>query len=100
MAKIIFMLIFIVDLTFFFFFFRVVPVACGSSQARSQIVAVATGLHPQPQKHQIRDASVTCTTAHDNAGSVIHYARPGIEPASSWIVVRFISTKPQRELWI
>ena len=24
---------------------------------------------------------------------------PGIEPASSWILVRFVSAVPQRELW-
>ena len=27
-----------------------------------------------------------------------HWERPGIEPASSWILVRFTSTEPQREL--
>ena len=38
------------------------------------------------------------TTAHSNAGSPTHWARPGIEPASSWILVGFISTVPQWEL--
>ena len=42
--------------------------------------------------------SVTYTTAHDNARSLTHSARPGIEPTSSWILVRFISTEPQQEL--
>ena len=36
-------------------------------------------------------------TAHSNAGSLTHWARPGIEPASSWILVRFVSTEPWRE---
>ena len=53
---------------------------------------------PQPQQHQIRAASVTYTTAHGNAVSLIHWARPGIKPVSSWILVRFVSTEPQREL--
>ena len=37
----------------------------------------------------------TYTTAHGNAGSLIHWERPGIEPTSSWIRVRFISAEPQ-----
>jgi len=30
-------------------------------------------------------------TAHGNAGSLTHWARPGIGPATSWFLVRFIS---------
>ena len=41
---------------------------------------------------------MTYTTAHGNAGSLAHQARPGIEPASSWILVRFVSPEPQQEL--
>ena len=37
-------------------------------------------------------------TAQGNAGSLTHLARPGIEPESSWILVRLVSTEPQREL--
>ena len=37
------------------------------------------------------------TTAHSNAGSLIHWARAGIEPETSWILVRFVTTEPQRE---
>ena len=33
--------------------------------------------------------SATYTTAHGNAGSSTHWARPGIEPASSWIIDLF-----------
>ena len=36
-------------------------------------------------------ASVTYTTAHSNTGSSTHWARPGIEPASSWIRLRFLN---------
>ena len=37
------------------------------------------------------DEPVTYTLAYGNARSLTHWARPGIEPASSWIVVRFIT---------
>ena len=46
---------------------------------------------PQPQQHQIWAASVTYTTAYGNARSLTHWARPGIEPASSWFLVRFVN---------
>ena len=51
---------------------------------------------PQPQQRQIWAASVTYTTAHSNAGSLTHWMRPGIEPASSWTLHRFLPTKPQQ----
>ena len=41
----------------------------------------------QPQQHRIQATPVTYTTAHSNAGSLTHGARPGMEPASSWILV-------------
>ena len=37
------------------------------------------------------------TAAQGNARSLTHWVRPGIEPASSWIPVRFISAAPQWE---
>ena len=42
---------------------------------------------PQPQQCQIRAESVTYTTAHGNARSLTHRARPGIEPATSWFLM-------------
>ena len=81
---------------FFFFFclFGATPIANGGSQARGQLGIVAAG--------------------HSNAGSkprleCIHHSswqhqilsslsKPGIEPVSSWILVRFISTEPWWEL--
>ena len=54
---------------------------------------------PQPQQRQIWATSLTYTTAHGNAGSWIHWARPGIEPASPWMLVRFFSTDPRGELF-
>ena len=35
--------------------------------------------------------SVTYTTARGNARSLTHWARPGIEPATSWFLVGFIN---------
>ena len=55
---------------------------------------------PQSWQHQIQDASVPYTTAHHNAGSLTHRVRPGIKPASSWILDRFVTAEPQGELLI
>ena len=45
----------------------------------------------QPQRRGIRAASVTYTTACGNARPSTHWARPGIEPESSWILVGFLT---------
>ena len=84
---------------FFFSFFRVAPKACRSSQARGQIGATAAGLchshsnarselylWPAPQLMAVPNPQPT------------EWGQPGIEPASLWILVRFISAAPQREL--
>ena len=39
---------------------------------------------PQPQQRGIQATSVTYTAAHGNARSLTHWARPGMEPTSSW----------------
>ena len=80
----------------FFFFWRFRPRSpptppsptYGDSQAGGPIRAVAT---TQPQQCGIPAASATYTTAHGNTGSLTHWARPGIEPASSWILVGFVN---------
>ena len=72
--------------------------AYGSSQARGRIRAIAACLHhshsntrselclwPTPQLMATPDL-VTC------------WARPGIEPASSWMLVRFVSAEPRWKL--
>ena len=61
-------------------YFRTAPMAYRGSQARGQIGASAASLHH----------------SHSNAGSELHLqpnntARPGIEPASLWILVRFVN---------
>ena len=67
---------------FFFFFFRAAGAVYGSSMARGQIGAVPSSL-----QH-----------SHSNAGSLTHWAGPGIEPTSSWILIVFVSAEPQWEL--
>ena len=67
--------------------------AYGSSQVRSQIANWSCSCQPtpQPQQHQTQAACVTYTTAHDNTRSLTHCLRPGTKPASSWILVGFIT---------
>ena len=62
-----------------FLSFRAAPSAYGGSQARVWIGATAAGLHH----------------SHSNSRSLSYWARPGIEPASSRMLVRVISTKPR-----
>ena len=83
-----------VPIPFFFFFFglhRGARVAYGNSQARGSNLSCSCRPTPQPQQCQIQAASATCTTAHRNAGSLTHWARPEIEPASSWMLVGFLN---------
>ena len=66
----------------FICFFRATLTVCGSSQTRGRIGATAAGLH----------------RSHSNTGSLTHWARPGIEPTSSWILLSLLTTEPWREL--
>ena len=81
---------------FFFLLFRATPVATnGGSRARGWIQALAASLHHGHSKLEISAASAIYTTAHGNARSLTHWARPGIEPAISWMVtskIRFHCT--------
>ena len=54
----------------------------------------------EPQQHMIQVTTATYTRAHGNVGSLSHLVRPGDEPESSWILLRFISVEPQQELLI
>ena len=85
-------------LFFFVFVFSGPPMAYGGSQARGWIGDRAASLHLSSQQHGIQATSATYTTAQGNAGSLICWVRPGIESASSWILVRLVSTLPQQEL--
>ena len=78
----------------FFFFFRAAPEAYGCSQARGWIRDVTPGHWPMPEPQQqlgIQAVSTTYTTAHGNARSLTHWARPGIEPATTWFLVGFVN---------
>ena len=44
--------------------------------------------------------SVTYTTAHGNARSLIHWERSGMEPTSSWILVVFVTAEPWWEFQV
>ena len=58
-----------------FCLFRAAPIAYGASQARGQIGATAASLHQ----------------SHSNVGSLTHWARPGIKPTCSWVLVGFVN---------
>ena len=85
---------------FSFCFFRAAPTAHGGSKARSGTGAAAAGLH---HSHSSAGSGppLTYTTAHSsNTRSLTHCVRPGIEPATSWFAVRFVSAAPQWELLV
>ena len=78
--------------------FRAALAAYGGSQARGLIGAAAAGFRQSHSNaRSIRAASETYTTAHGHARSLNHWARRGIEPATSWFPVRFVSNMPWRE---
>ena len=75
------------DFSFFLFLFFLsfcwaALAVYGGSQARGQIGAVTASLNH----------------SHSNTRSPTHWSRPGIKPASSWILVRFVSAEPPQEL--
>ena len=82
---------------FFFFFglFRAVGLAYGSSQARGQIRAAPTSLHHSNEGFEphLWPIPQLMTTPY----LLTHWARPGIEPISSWILVGFITH--QATMW-
>ena len=77
-------------------FFRATPAAHRGSQARG--LNQSYSCQPQPPKHQIQTTSANYTAAHSNTRSLTHWARPGIEPVTSWFLVGFVFTVPWWEL--
>ena len=71
---------------FFFLLLRAALAAYGGSQSRGSNRSYSCRPTPEPQPPQSRAASATYTTAHDNAGSLTHRARPGIKPETSWVL--------------
>ena len=58
----------------FIFFRGAAPAAYGGSQGRGPIGATVAGLHH----------------SHSNEGSLTHWAKPRMEPITSWFLVRFV----------
>ena len=75
---------------FFFGLFRATPEANGGSQAKGRIGAVAASLH--------HSHSHTKSEPSSWQRQILNQVRPGIKPASSWILVRFVSAEPRWEL--
>ena len=75
-------------------FFRVTPMAYGGSQARGWIGAVVT----DPHHSNTRSKQHLQPILELMAVPLTHWARPGIESVSSWMLVRFVSTEPWQEL--
>ena len=78
---------------FFFFFLSFQGPTCGIRRfpGLQSNRSYSCRRMPEPPQRQIPAASATYTTAHGNAGSLTHWARPGIEPASSRFLVGFIN---------
>ena len=76
---------FTLPLPFVLSFSRATPAVYGGSQARCLIGATAASLcHSHGNT---RSEPSLQPTAHGNAGSLTHLARPGIEPVTSWFLV-------------
>ena len=60
-------------------------------ESELQLLAYDTATSTQDQSH-------VCDLHHSSGQHQTHWARPGIEPASSWILVGLISTEQQQEL--
>ena len=81
--------------TLFFCLFRALPAAYRSCWGSNW--SYSCWRIPQPQQHQIGATSVTYAIACSNVKSLPHWARPGIKPTSSWILVRFSTAELQRQ---
>ena len=55
----------------------------GESELQLPAYATATTMRDLGRIHNLY------TTARGNAGSLTHRVRPGVEPASSWMLIRF-----------
>ena len=74
------------------------PAVYGGSQTSGPIGAVAASLcqshnnsGSEPRLQPTPQLTATYTSAHGNAGSLTHWARLGIEPATSWFLVGFVN---------
>ena len=81
--------------TLFFLLSRASPAAYRSSQARCRIGAVATTQSNSNARSQPCLLPTPQLTAMPDP--LTHWARPGLEPAFSWILVQFITAEPRGE---
>ena len=72
-------------------FFRATPAAYRGSQARGSNQSCSCRPMPQSQQRGIWAASMTYTTAHGNVRSLTQWTRPGMEPATSWLLAGFVN---------
>ena len=74
--------------------------AHGGSQARGPMGTTAASLgHSLRHSHIRSEPHLWPTpTAHGNTRSLTHWRRLGIEPVTSWFLVRFISAASRQEL--
>ena len=94
------LLLYLLFFSFFLFFFFFFFWFSGRHPGHMEIprLGVLRSYSRWPQQCQIWAASATYTTASGNDGSLTHWARrPGMEPTTSWFLVRFLSTVPQQE---
>ena len=83
---------------FFFFLFRAILTAYGSCQARCWIRAASAGLHHSPGNEGSEPGPQHTPQLMAMPDPLIHWARPGIKLATSWILVGFVTTEPGLEL--
>ena len=86
----------------FILLFGATPMAYGGSQARGLIGAIAVSLghsHSKARSEQCLQPTPQLMATQD---PLTHWVRPGTERATSWFLVRFVSTAPQREFqnWV
>ena len=83
---------------YYYCLFRASHMVYGGSQFRGPIRTVADGLchsHSNARSKLCLQPTLQLTAMPD---PLTHWARSGIEPVSSWLLDRFITTEPQREL--
>ena len=78
--------------------FRTSSITYGNSQARGRIRGAVASLHHSHSNAGSELHLRLTPTVHSTVRSLTHWVRPGMEPASSWILGGFVSAAPQREL--
>ena len=82
---------------FIYLLFTAAPMAYGSSQTRGRIRAVAASLHHSHSNAKWEPRLWPAPQFMAILESLANWARSGIKPISSWMLVEFITTEPQWE---